>query len=773
MDYNFTELIDIKTFQSFFDSFFKATGINCSILDIHGRVLFESGSRDICSKFYQSNPETLNICTNNKTCLVDKIKSGAEYACISCPNGLTSVGIPISINGDLYAVLYFGQFLLEAPSESFFRSIISTFGFDEAEYLKALESVSIIPKDRLNHIIKLLILICNIIGKLCLDALQEFQWDKRLKDNYQELESTYEELLATEEELRIQFTELQLSQDRLRESEERYRLALLGSHDGIWDWDIANNTYYYSDKWANMLGYTTDTLPLNNSSWRALIHPDDVVIYDREISAYINKASGKYKCEYRMRSNDGTYIWISDVGAATWNQDNFPIRMVGSHTDITDQKNTLEEVHRLAYYDSLTGFPNKYSLYQYLNQLCQSSDEFAVVFMDLDNFKSVNDILSHTFGDNLLKNLSFELSGFINESCSIYRWGGDEFVFVVKNIGTNIELSAFLDKLVGVLNSPFSVDDNELFVTASIGACLYPRDSQIPEELVKHSDTSMYQAKESGKNNYQIYSPDFYAKALEQLTLERELRQALKNNEFQVYYQPRMDIKTNNLVGMEALLRWVKSDGTIVSPLKFIPKAEETGLIVPIGEFVLREACRQLKAWEDKGYTNLTVSINLSPKQIEDKELLNAIKEILKDTQIHPCRIELEITESAAIKDMNQTIALLKELKQMGINVLLDDFGTGYSSLNFLRLLPVTTIKIDKSFIDKVEEDTTEKTIVKSLISLAHDIRMRVIAEGIETPSQLYFLKDHYCDEAQGFYFSKPIPAPDFERLLVNPSFKK
>ena len=767
MEYKFSDLLNIRELHSFFDSFFNATNINCKILDINGDVLLDCGSRDICSKFHQNNLSTYKKCKEAKMKIINDLKDGNEYSCVKCANGLTSVGVPIKIQGKHFAILYFGQYHLETPDYNFFIDQSEKHSFPREDYIKCVELAPVISEEKLNSIIELMLRLCSVIGKVGYDTLQELHWNIRLDANYQQLEATYEELVATEEELRAQFDELQQSKQRLKRSEERYKLALLGSHDGIWDWDIINNSYYYSEKWANMLGYTKSDLPLKGS-WRELIHPSDLAIFDNEINTYIKSESERYKCEYRLRKKDGNYIWVSDVGAATWSEDGIPVRMVGSHTDITEQKNLSEKIQRMAYYDSLTELPNKFTLYQDLKTLCKGEERFSVIFMDLDNFKSVNDMLSHSSGDSLLKNLSFDLSALVGDSCSIYRWGGDEFIFILKNVEDDIQLSAFLDNLVKFTNKSYNVDGNEIYVSASIGACMFPRDSRIPEDLIKHSDTAMYHSKSLGKNTYQIYSPDFSQKVLEQISLARDLRKALKNNEFRVYYQPRMDVKTNSLVGMEALLRWIKTDGTIISPLKFIPAAEETGLIIPIGEFVIKASCKQLKQWKDKGYSNLTVSINLSPKQIDDKNLLNVIKTSVEENEINPSNIELEITESAAIKDMNQTIALLKELKLMGINVLLDDFGTGYSSLNFLRLLPVTTIKIDKSFMDKVEEDSPEKTIVRSLISLAHDIRMKVIAEGIETPSQLSFLKDNLCDEAQGFYFSRPIPPLEFEELLAN-----
>ncbi|WP_139902163.1 EAL domain-containing protein [Clostridium thermarum] len=765
MEYNLSDLLNIEELQDFFNSFYDATNINCKIIDTKGTVLIDSGSRAICTNFHGNTPCTLSIYNQTNDQVAVELKEGKEYFYASYETGLMEVGVPIKIKDQYLATLYFGQFFSEAADNGFWGAKAEEYGFDRHQNINSSGSLPVIPHSKLDAIVKLMVHLCGVIEKLAHDSLQEVQLNKRLDANYQELQDTYQELVAAEEELRAQFEELQQSKHRLKQSEERYKLALLGSHDGIWDWDITNDSYYYSEKWANMLGYTKATLPLRGS-WKEFIHPSDLEVFEKEISDYINKKTDRYRCEYRLKKADNTYIWVSDVGSATWDDNNTPVRMVGSHTDITEQKKWSDQIHKLAYYDSLTSLPNKFNLYQELSDLCQGQEEFAVIFMDLDNFKVINDMYSHTFGDNLLKKLAFELSLLVEKNCTIYRWGGDEFVLILRNVNNDIGLSEFLDRLIRLINTPFIVDDIEVYVSASLGACLYPRDSRTSEDLIKHSDTAMYQAKSSGKNSYQIYNPDLSLIAMEQITLERELRLALKNNEFKLYYQPRMDVKTNTLVGMEALVRWIKADGTIVPPLKFIPKAEETGLIVPIGEFVIRESCSQLRKWMDKGFSNLIISINLSAKQIEDRNLLQVVKSSIKETGINPSNIELEITESAAIKDMNQTLTLITALKDMGINVLLDDFGTGYSSLNFLRLLPVTSIKIDKSFMDKVGEDTAEKTIVRSLISLAHDIKMKVIAEGIETPTQLSFLKDNSCDEAQGFYFSRPVPPAELEALL-------
>ena len=728
MEYTLSKLYEAQNLQSFFDSLFDAAYISCKIIADNGNILVESGLKDIWNNFQRLNVEN-HILTD--------LLSGKKYSYFKWQDQLIFGGIPINIHEKYKATLFFGHFF---PLENSWEKIVN-----------------------------FMLNVVSVLEKIGFDTIKGEYLNKEINSNYQELEATYEELVATEEELREQFEELQFSKKKLKQSEERYKLALLGSHDGIWDWDIVNDSYYYSEKWANMLGYTKKSLPLGNKSWKELIHPMDLELFEKAVNDYITKKTDRYKCEYRIRHKDGFYIWVSDVGAATWDEDGRPIRMVGSHTDITKQKKALDKIHQLAYYDDLTKLPNKYSLKDQINKFCNDNTKFAVIFISLDNFKSINDLFTHTIGDTLLKKLSSELSSLTEgDDQFLYRWGGDEFVILLKNVDNDSDFINYLDTLSKLINKTITINENEISLSASIGACLYPRDGKNLDELIKNATAAKYHAKKIGKNTYKIYSPDLSLEVMQQIALERELRLALKRNEFQVYYQPRISIRDNKLVGAEALLRWIKADGTIVPPLKFIPKAEETGLIVPIGEFVIKSTCQQLKSWMDKGYSDLTVSVNLSVKQIEDPNLINIIRSTIKETGINPANIEFEITETAAINDLNQTLNLLRELKNMGIKVLLDDFGTGYSSLNFLRLLPVTTIKIDKSFIDKVLEDSMERTIVQSLISLAHAIKMNVIAEGIEDLSQLYFLREILCDEAQGFYFSGPVPPEKFEKIVKN-----
>ncbi|MCY6369132.1 EAL domain-containing protein [Clostridium ganghwense] len=434
-------------------------------------------------------------------------------------------------------------------------------------------------------------------------------------------------------------------------------------------------------------------------------------------------------------------------------------------------KEREEKIYNLAFIDSLTGLPNKNSLYRDLENMCEKKNLFALIFIDIDKFKEINDTFGHTFGDKVLEEFSLFLNKFTGYKYRVYRWGGDEFVLILETkFAANTK--EFLEKMNSELGNTIMINDKEIFITSSMGVSIYPEHGSTPEELIKNADIAMYTAKSLRKNScvnyYKIYDKEFYINKIKKITLEKDLRKAFDNNEFYVFYQPQIDIKTEKLIGAEALVRWINKEGKVIAPSAFIPSTEETGLIVPLGEYVLKTSCNQAKRWHDIGYPNLKLSVNLSGRQLEDKELISTVKKILYDTKFNPKYLELEITESIAMKNMNLTIQLLETLKAININVALDDFGTGYSSLNYLRQFPINVLKIDKSFIDKITTKSAESEIIKCIISLAHSLNLKIIAEGIENIEQLKSLKSIDCDEGQGYYFSKPLSAKAFEEYLKN-----
>ncbi len=533
---------------------------------------------------------------------------------------------------------------------------------------------------------------------------------------------------------------------------------------GLWKLDLHDKNLYFSQKCFEMLGYDDKHI---YKSFTQIIHPEDVQIFFTTLNKYIENNFNEYVCEFRLRKKDNTYIWIQNVGLALYDDNGNACKIIGSIADVTDRKTWETKLYDIAYYDSLTKLSNNNMLKKDLKILCGKKHKFALIFMDIDNFKIINDTLGHDIGDIFLKKISKMLTSSSNPHCKLYRYSGDEFVFILQNIENKEQVINFIVSLQKNLsNKVFRIKDNQLFVKTTVGISIFPDHSQSPNELLKFSSNAMYYAKDLEKNSYMIYDYTVCLKAVIRSKLENDLRLAVSNNNFEVYYQPQVNLKTNKLIGMEALVRWIKSDGSIIMPSDFIPIAEETGLIIPIGEFVLRNACRQTKLWHDKGFYPLKVSVNLSEKQLENMTFINMVYNVLKETDLEPKYLELEITESTAIKDISHVIRILNKLKNINVKIALDDFGTGYSSLKYLKELPLNTVKIDKCFMDNIENDSKKKAIMKSITILSHDINLNVICEGVETQSQIEFLKSINCDEVQGYYFGKPLNFQEFENMI-------
>ncbi|HUO44370.1 MAG TPA: EAL domain-containing protein [Burkholderiales bacterium] len=438
--------------------------------------------------------------------------------------------------------------------------------------------------------------------------------------------------------------------------------------------------------------------------------------------------------------------------------------------EIEQHKLAARRIEYLAYYDSMTTLPNRSMfgklLAQGLANARRNKKQLAVLFLDLDRFKNVNDTLGHDAGDALLQEVAKRLKDSLRGNDTVARLGGDEFVVLLPELDDGKQAETVARKLLSIITKPFSVYDHELRITASIGISTYPKDGEDEQTLTKNADIAMYQAKDEGKNNFQFYSTQFNAHSFERLALESSLRRALERDEFQLYYQARRNLRTGQIPGMEALLRWKHPDLGMVSPVQFIPVAEETGLIVPIGAWVLKAACQQNVAWQKMGLPRLTMAVNLSARQFNDANLLRNIQNTLKETGMEPTLLELEITESMLMHDVERTLQVLTDIKKMGILLAIDDFGTGYSSLSNLKQFPVDTIKIDRSFIRDTPGDPEDKAIAEAIIAMSKTLSLSVIAEGVETKEQVDFLREHACDEIQGFYFNKPMPPDDFAEFL-------
>ncbi|WP_339383177.1 EAL domain-containing protein [Phormidium tenue] len=438
--------------------------------------------------------------------------------------------------------------------------------------------------------------------------------------------------------------------------------------------------------------------------------------------------------------------------------------------DVTKQRQAEAIIAYQSHHDTLTGLPNRKYLHEHLveviNKLEDKEQQFAVLFLDIDRFKLINDSLGHNVGDLLLKAVSDRLKSLLKQGDLMVRWGADEFAIVAMDIHSTDAVVQVAEAMIQALTLPFNCGGHELHITTCIGASIYPDHHTEVEGLIRNADMAMYRAKAEGQNSFQFYVPNMQEQSFQRLSMENNLRRALENNELLTYYQPQVDILTGKIVGLEVLLRWKHVSLGSIPPSQFIPLAEETGLITAIGSWVLRQTCLQAIAWQDKGLPPIQVGVNLSIKQLQQKDFLSCLQQILEETNLDPHFLELEITEGIMMDNVEEKIILLNEFRQMGIQLSIDDFGTGYSALSYLKNLPIDTLKIDRIFIEYVTHSEHDRTIVASIINLAHSLSLNVIAEGVETIEQVDILRSLGCDQIQGYFFYKALPAEEIEVLL-------
>lgn len=482
------------------------------------------------------------------------------------------------------------------------------------------------------------------------------------------------------------------------------------------------------------------------------------------------QAHGFWQGEVTDRRKDGSLYPAALSISAVRDHNGRISHYVAVFSDITERKATEARIAFLAQHDPLTGLPNRTLLHDRLDQALATAarmhGRIALMFLDLDRFKTINDSLGHMVGDRLLQGVAERLSGCVRDSDTVSRQGGDEFLIVLTNIHAPGDAARVAEKILARLEAPFEVDGHLLGTSFSIGIALYPEDGASVETLMKNADTAMYHAKESGRNTYRFFDELMNANALERLQLENVLRRALERQEFQLYYQPQVDLASGRIIGMEALLRWFSSELGSVSPAHFIPLAEECGLIVPIGEWVLEEACRQARTWQDRGFPAVPVAVNLSAMQFRRDDIVATVRKALANSALDGQWLELELTESLLMQSGSNVEATLAALKTLGVRMSIDDFGTGYSSLAYLKRFPVDRLKIDQSFVRDVTDDPDDAAIVRAIIQMGRSLRLEVIAEGTESPEQMDFLRDEGCTAAQGYLFSPPLPADAISELL-------
>jgi len=558
-------------------------------------------------------------------------------------------------------------------------------------------------------------------------------------------------------------TERKRTEKALRESEERYALASLAANDGLWDWNLLTGEVHYSNRWKRLLGYADEEIGAGIDEWLSRIHLADREQVNVEINSHLEGLNAHFGSEHRMLHKDGSYRWMLSRGIAVRDENGGnAYRMAGSHTDISARKRAEEQLQHDAFYDGLTGLPNRALFMDRLNNALRRTRRTpnytcAVFFLDLDRFKMINDSLGHLAGDAVLIETARRLEKCARPGDTAARLGGDEFVILFEEIRDVENAKSIAERIQQTFAEPFHVNDTEIVSKPSIGIALGSSEYQHAEDLLRDADITMYQAKAHGRGCYEIFSPAMRLQAVALIRLEADLRTALERDEFHIHYQPIVTLKDSCIVGMEALLRWQHPHLGLMAPADFIPLAEETGLILPIGKWVLHTACRHLKSWLDKGIPPLRLAVNISPVQLKDPDFTGMVTAEIEESGIQPENIALEIAESILMEQSPAVVEVLLKLKALGIHISLDYFGTGYFSLNYLQTLPIDTLKIDRSFTHELAFNREQAKIIETIVLLGSNLGKDVVAEGIETTEQLNKLQKMKCFRGQGFFFSKPM----------------
>lgn len=593
-----------------------------------------------------------------------------------------------------------------------------------------------------------------------------------------EEEEEEERLLVVIEDV----TERERLREEARSHERRFHDLVQGLDAVVWEAEVRGQEILFtfiSDHAETLLGYPVRNW-LGHEFWPAVVHPDDrdavFEFYNRVLECGGGDRRSRFEIEYRARKADGGFLWLHDVVHLTPGAKGRG-RLRGVMVDVTARKDMEARLSHLASHDALTGLPNRNLLHDRLDQALVYAARHAraagVLFLDLDRFKFVNDSLGHSTGDRLLKAVAERLKGCVREGDTVARLGGDEFVVILEDMAQPQDAALVAQKILESFVRPFRVeipqeggDAQEFFFTTSIGISLYPGDGDDAQALLKNADTAMYRAKERGGNNYQFFAREMDTRAHKRLGLENALHRALEQEQFVLHYQPQVELASGRVVGVEALLRWNHPEQGLVGPAEFIPLLEETGLIVPVGEWVLRAACAQAEAWRGAGLPRLRMAVNLSARQLRHERFAESVARALADTEMNPRDLELEITESAVMQHVEQALETLRSVTALGVRFSMDDFGTGYSSLSHLKLLPISAVKIAQSFVRDIPGDENDAAIARAVLALAHSLGLQVIAEGVETESQLEFLRANGCDAMQGYLFCRALPAEELAGFL-------
>jgi diguanylate cyclase (GGDEF)-like protein/PAS domain S-box-containing protein len=568
----------------------------------------------------------------------------------------------------------------------------------------------------------------------------------------------------------------------LRQSEDRLAYAQRVARIGNWDWDIESDEFHWSDEACEILGLERRERGATRERALELAHPADRAKVASAITEALHEKKA-YSIEYRIVQPGGSERVVHDLAELVLDVTGKPVRLRGSLQDVTERKRAEQQIRKLAYYDVLTGLPNRQRFKEQAGRAMTAArrvgTKMALIYMDLDHFKRINDAMGHTAGDTLLREVAEALTQIVRStdivakvdteasvSSSLARLGGDEFTIMLTGLSRSESAARVAKRIQEVLSRPLRVDDREFVVTGSMGIAIFPDDGEDVDTLLRNADMAMYAAKGEGRDGFRFFSEDMNSRMLETLALESDLRKALEQDELVLHYQPQVETRTGRIVALEALVRWEHPERGLMPPVEFIPIAEETGLIVPLGEWVMQTACAQAVAWQQVGFTPMRVAVNVAGHQLTQSDLVGTVRKVLDATCLGGEYLELEITESSLMSDVEATRRTLWKLKETGLSLSVDDFGTGYSSMGYLKRFPLDTLKIDRSFVRDLTVDANDAAITKAVIALAKALDLSTVAEGVEMEEQLTFLREQGCDLIQGFLISRPLAADKTEQFL-------
>lgn len=751
-----SDLIEISRLQTIIDHLFLSNGIPISIHDVDGTSLAATPWRDICSKFHRVNGITCQRCIESDLEINARIKDTKKYAITKCRNGLIDIGVPIIINDEVIAMIFQGQFFFEEPDLEFYKKQAFLANFDETDYLRAVRETPVLSQSQMKELVGFLTEFGALIAEMGYANLEMRKVNIELHEQHQELESVYKDLVATEDELRSHYDLVIEKNEALMDATEKYQLVAEGTSSLIWDLDLESmhitTSAQYSSKSLNI-----EKRELHLDELIELIHIED---RDEAISffEFALESDDIYEDQFRIYGKDD-FKWIHARAKIKRNNEGQAVRVAGSLDDVTETINYQNYIKHMAYIDNLTGISNRNQMLTHLEEAFDyvknnHDSKLSVLLLNIDNYKDINELYGHHLGDLILIAIAKRLETITDDRLSIYRYGGDEFIFIMKEDHQEI-IQRTAEKLLKLFYSPFEVHAKSYNLSASVGIAVFPEGGTDADRLLMNAVTALNEAKNRGKNEITFFTSDMQEELTRLRQFDHALNLALKNDEFFLVYQPKVDVMTNQVKAVEALIRWRSPKEGIIPPNEFIPIAEERGFIGYIDRWVLEESIKQVIEWTLNGYYFDYLSVNMSPEFLMDEELISHVKTLLAKYTFNPKRIQIEITENVFINSFDAAVKVMKQLKELGFSIALDDFGKGYSSLSYLKQLPIDVLKIDKLFIDLMVDD--DQPIIEFIVAMGQRLNMKVVAEGVETQDQLELLKLYGCDLYQGYLFSTPL----------------